>query len=980
MFLKKIEIQGFKSFADKKIINFDSNITGVVGPNGCGKSNIAEAIRWVLGEQSTKSLRSETMSDVIFNGSAKRKMVNIASVTLVFDNSRRSLPIDFDEVSVSRKYNRHSSVGEYFINNAPVRLKDILDLIADSGIGKDSLSMISQGNISSFAESKPIDRRSIFEEAAGVAKYKKRKNESFSKLTRTQENISRVNDIVFELEKQVNPLRRAAKKAQVYVEKKTRLEAIEITVLVKQIQKLRLDIETFEQELFDLTTQTTLKSTHISVEENHIQQLKGQINLIDREIAQLQDDLMKAIHEIQTLETRKIELDEKRKYILETGSDEEKLEQIKLLLHDSKIEYDDRVSRKEQLMSEINETSRMIQELNRNWVDLQANSELTKSRLNRLENKEVILQNTIDKPFIGSVGVNAIISAKHSLTGIIDVVSSCIEVKSGYEIAISTALGAASNHIVTKDDEAAKNAIKFLKRNESGRATFIPLNVLKRYSIHQDQMIIAKATEGFLGVASDFVEDKVADGLLSDSFLGNTLVVDSIDHANHLSKLLQHNVKIVTLDGDIIHRGGSMTGGKNRDHHSQIEAKHEIQLVRENIITLKNEFTLISNQFNEHQIKRQKLEETLLNLRLSNAQIEPVIEAKRAKYERLLNEYDQLSSKDETLNESFEETLITSLNQQYSHRDEIRQLIESKRENKVKLTFDLERKDKHVLSLRREFVEISSQEKKIEIELTRMKTQLDGSLNRLSSDYSMTYEYASTQPMVDELENAQDEVAKLRAEIQSLGNINMDAPTEFEAVNERYEFLTDQLAELNKAKKQLEDLIHEMDQIMIERFSQTFNAINQHLPEVFASLFGGGKARLVLEDPNDLLNTGIDIDVAPPGKTIQNIRLFSGGEKSLIAISVLFAILKTRHVPLCVFDEVEAALDQANVERFAKYLKKFAQDTQFIVITHRPGTMAMCDNLYGVTMPEDGVSDMLQVKLLDAMTLAEPSGGVDGVA
>ncbi len=980
MFLKKIEIQGFKSFADKKIINFDSNITGVVGPNGCGKSNIAEAIRWVLGEQSTKSLRSETMSDVIFNGSAKRKMVNIASVTLVFDNSRRSLPIDFDEVSVSRKYNRHSSVGEYFINNAPVRLKDILDLIADSGIGKDSLSMISQGNISSFAESKPIDRRSIFEEAAGVAKYKKRKNESFSKLTRTQENISRVNDIVFELEKQVNPLRRAAKKAQVYVEKKTRLEAIEITVLVKQIQKLRSDIETFEQELFDLTTQTTLKSTHISVEENHIQQLKGQINLIDREIAQLQDDLMKAIHEIQTLETRKIELDEKRKYILETGSDEEKLEQIKLLLHDSKIEYDDRVSRKEQLMSEINETSRMIQELNRNWVDLQANSELTKSRLNRLENKEVILQNTIDKPFIGSVGVNAIISAKHSLTGIIDVVSSCIEVKSGYEIAISTALGAASNHIVTKDDEAAKNAIKFLKRNESGRATFIPLNVLKRYSIHQDQMIIAKATEGFLGVASDFVEDKVADGLLSDSFLGNTLVVDSIDHANHLSKLLQHNVKIVTLDGDIIHRGGSMTGGKNRDHHSQIEAKHEIQLVRENIITLKNEFTLISNRFNEHQIKRQKLEETLLNLRLSNAQIEPVIEAKRAKYERLLNEYDQLSSKDETLNESFEETLITSLNQQYSHRDEIRQLIESKRENKVKLTFDLERKDKHVLSLRREFVEISSQEKKIEIELTRMKTQLDGSLNRLSSDYSMTYEYASTQPMVDELENAQDEVAKLRAEIQSLGNINMDAPTEFEAVNERYEFLTDQLAELNKAKKQLEDLIHEMDQIMIERFSQTFNAINQHLPEVFASLFGGGKARLVLEDPNDLLNTGIDIDVAPPGKTIQNIRLFSGGEKSLIAISVLFAILKTRHVPLCVFDEVEAALDQANVERFAKYLKKFAQDTQFIVITHRPGTMAMCDNLYGVTMPEDGVSDMLQVKLLDAMTLAEPSGGVDGVA
>lgn len=978
MFLKKIEIQGFKSFADKKIINFDSNITGVVGPNGCGKSNIAEAIRWVLGEQSTKSLRSETMSDVIFNGSAKRKMVNIAAVTLVFDNTRRSLPIDFDEVSVSRKYHRHSSSGEYFINNAPVRLKDILDLIADSGIGKDSLSMISQGNISSFAESKPIDRRGIFEEAAGVAKYKKRKTESLSKLARTQENISRVNDIVFELEKQVNPLRRAAKKAQLYVEKKTRLEAIEITVLVKQIQKLRHDIDLFEQELFDLTTQTTLKSTHIGVEETQIQQLKLQINTIDRDIAKLQEDLMLSINEIQTLETRKIELDEKRKYILETGSDEEKLEQIKLLLNDSKIEYEDRLSRKEQLVQEIQSTSHMIQELNRNWVELQAQHELLKSRLSRLENKEVILQNTIDKPYIGSVGVNAIISAKHSLNGIIDVVSACFDVKSGYEIAISTALGAASNHIVTKDDEAAKNAIKFLKRNESGRATFIPLNVLKRYHVHHEHLIVAKSTEGFLGIGSDFVSDKVADGLLSESFLANTLVVDNLDNANHLARLLQQSVKIVTLDGDIIHRGGSMTGGRNRDHN-QIEAKLEIIQVRENIDKSRQELDELSGRLNESLLQRQKLEENLLNLRLANAQIEPIIEAKRAKYERLLNEYEQHSQPEDAQHESFEETLITRLNQFYSIRDEIRQSIESKRESKVKLSFDLDRKDKYILTLRREYVDLSSNEKKLEIELTRMKTQLDSAIQRLSSDYAMTFEYATTLPMVDDVEDAQEEVTKLRAEIQSLGNINMDAPIEYEAVNERYEFLNEQLNELNKAKKQLEDLIYEMDQIMIERFSHTFNTINQYLPDVFASLFGGGRAKLVLDTPDDLLNSGIDIDVAPPGKTIQNIRLFSGGEKSLIAISVLFAILKTRHVPLCVFDEVEAALDQANVERFAKYLKRFSQDTQFIVITHRPGTMAMCDNLYGVTMPEDGISDMLQVKLIDAMSLADPIGGAHDV-
>lgn len=974
MFLKKIEIQGFKSFADKKIITFESNITGVVGPNGCGKSNIAEAIRWVLGEQSTKSLRSENMSDVIFNGSAKRKMVNIATVTLLFDNSRRSLPIDFDEVSIARKYHRHSATGEYFINNSPVRLRDILDLIADSGIGKDSLSMISQGNISAFAESKPIDRRGIFEEAAGVAKYKKRKLESLSKLARTQDNISRVNDIVLELEKQVNPLRRAAKKARVFMEKKARLEAIEITVLVKQIQKLRHDITLFEQELFDHSTQATLKTTHIAVEDHQVQQLKANVNAIDREIATLQEDLMRAINEIQTLETRKIELDEKRKYIIETGNIEEKREQIKLLLRDAKAEYEDRLTRKTQLVSEIQATSHNIQALSKIWIENQTQAELLKSKLNRLENKELNLQQTIERPYSSSAGVNAIIAAKHSLSGIIDVVSACFDVKAGYEIAISTALGAASNHIVTKDDEAAKHAIAFLKRNESGRATFIPLNVLKRYFVQHDQLIVARASVGYLGLAAEFVHDKVAAGLLSDSFLSNTLIVDTLDNANHLARLLQHNVKIVTLDGDIIHRGGSMTGGRNRDH-SHIEAKIEIVQVRESVTALRVELQEVTNKLQVIQSQRQKLEEDLLNLRLANAQIEPIIEAKRAKFERYLSEHEQHHQQETVNHISFEESLITRLNQSYSLKDDIRQSIESKRESKIKFLFDLERKDKYIQQLRREFVELSAQEKRLEIELARMRTQLESALLRLSSDYAMTFDYALTLPKIDGLEDAHDEVNTLRAEIQALGNINMDAPSEYETVNSRYEFLNQQLDELNKAKKQLEDLIQETDHIMIERFTNTFNTINMHLSEVFAALFGGGRAKLILDTPHDLLNSGIDIDVAPPGKTIQNIRLFSGGEKSLIAISVLFAILKTRHVPLCVFDEVEAALDQANVERFAKYLKRFAQDTQFIVITHRPGTMSMCDNLFGVTMPEDGVSDMLQVKLIDAVTLVEPLGG-----
>lgn len=968
---------GFKSFADKTVIHFNSDVTGIVGPNGCGKSNIAEAIRWVLGEQSVKSLRSTSMSDVIFNGSQKRKMVNLAQVTLVFDNSKHLLDLPYEEVSITRKLHRNSSGGEYFINQNPARLKDIIDLISDSGIGKDSLSMISQGNVSNFAEAKPSERRVIFEEAAGVAKYKKRKNESLSKLLRTQENIDRVNDIVYELEKQVNPLKRAAKKAKRYVEKKERLEKIEIAVLISHIDQLSKDIKQMDNDLFDLQTQSSLYETTIAVNETSMIQLKEKASTLDREIAQQQEDLMNVVSEIQTLETRKIELDERRKYALEVGDLEEKSAQLSSLLSEAQLEYEDRTQRKEQLKNDINDINEQLVELNKSLLDQQTNYDLLTNQHRKLSSKKEVLTNMVERPFLSNAGVSSVLAAKSSLPGVIGAVVDCLNVDSGYELAIDAALGAANSHIVTEDEKAARQAISFLKTNRGGRATFVPLTVLKERYLSNEAMVVCENTSGFLGLAFDFVKETLPEEKLSRAFLQNVLVVDELENGNKLATLLSYRYKIVTLDGDVIHRGGTMSGGRARENSSIIQAKAELLTIDARLNELQETIDAQSQALEESHNQKNSINETMLQRRISLAQIEPVVEAKRSKYERLKSELESLFPQLQEPNANFEDKLITALNEVYSKRDQITSDINSKREQKVAILFELDRKEKQVHSVRKQFNEYLAKERAIEVELSKMKTNYDHYVERLNSDYQMTIEYARTLERIEEIEAAQEEVASLRIELANMGNINMDAPSEFEEVNTRYEFLVEQLDQLIQAKKELTTIIDEMDTIMVERFSDMIVSINEVLSDVFASLFGGGKAKLVLDQPDDLLNTGVDIEVFPPGKTIKSIRLFSGGEKSLIAISVLFAILKVRTVPLCLFDEVEAALDQRNVERFASYLKNFANQTQFVVITHRPGTMALCDVLYGVTMPEDGVSEMLRVQLVDAVKMGEETKEVD---
>lgn len=981
MFLKRVEMQGFKSFADKVVITFDHAITGVVGPNGCGKSNITDAIRWVLGEQSVKSLRGNSMTDVIFAGSADRRMVNLAEVTLVFDNSAHLLNSDTEEIEITRRLYRNTAEGEYLINRVPCRLKDIVDLILDTGLGRDSLSMISQGNISSFAEAKPIDRRAIFEEAAGVSKYKKRKIESLSKLERTKDNLERVADIVTELERQVNPLRRQAKKAELFRQKKERLQQIEIAVLVNDIDQMNQEIEQADATLFDIESQTVMHNTTIQVHETAVQEGKRHMSVLDNEINRLQDELMRTVNEIQTLETRKIEVDEKRKYAIEVGNSEEKAKELSSLLEEAHFEYEDRKKRFDQLNVDIELLTQQMSATAMELVEANQKNDEAQMMLRRLQNRREILENMVREPFNSQAGVKSIMDNKTSFQGVLGVVAQSLKPLAGYEEAIQVALGGAMFNIVTVDEQAARKCIEFLKKNQSGRATFLPARVCRPRLINQDHRVVCENSAGFLGAASDFITCEKQFDIINESLLQNVIVVDTLAHGNALAELLKFSYKIVTLEGDVIHRGGSMTGGKTRNSTSLITAEKELNEIKTTILSKEAAQQLAQKELAEVSRKRSSIESQLMEKRISMAQLEPVVDAKRAKYERLKNDYELLApdhSEAEYTEESFADSLIQQLNSSYSRRDEITTSIKVKREERFKLSADTERKEQQIRQIRKDLEMASASERAIQIDRAKISTRLENSLNRLTSEYQLTFEYAQSKVSEGNYENAREEVMQLRSEIESLGNINMNAPEEFSEVNERYEFLTKQMNDLIESRDKILGAIDEMDEVMTRMFKEMFDKINAELNETFRVLFGGGKARLILEDPNDLLNTGIDIDVQPPGKQVQNIRLFSGGEKSLIAICVLFSILKVRPVPLCIFDEVEAALDQGNVERVARYLKNFSNETQFIVVTHRPGTMEQCDVLYGVTMQKQGVSQMLKVELKEAVGLAEESEAVVG--
>ena len=972
MFLKRIELQGFKSFADKTVIQFDQDITGIVGPNGCGKSNVNDAIRWVLGEQSVKSLRSGTnMSDIIFSGSEYRKPVNMARVTLVFDNSTRVFDSDFDEIEITRQILRANNEASYFINKTPCRLKDINDLVMDTGLGKDSLSIITQGNISSFADAKPEDRRSLFEEAAGVAKYKKRKKVSLSKLEQTKENLDRLQDILDELERQISPLEKQAKKAEKYISLRDKLSKIEISVLVEDIDQYNEKINQINKELFDIQAMHTSENAELLKQETRLENIRKEMYALDKQINELQGKYTKAMEENYQLERRKIEQDEKRKYMLKVADKKARQKEIQAMLEEARFEYQDRHQRLMQTQQDLNNRRNIVNDLKTKISKARYESDQANNILTQLQNRRQVLENMMKQPFAHQQGVRSVMQAKNSLSGVYGVVSELLIAHADKALAVNAALGGSIYQIITKNEADARNAISFLKRNRSGRATFLPLSVCHPRKMNEQVITIASTSPGFLGFASECVDCKEIFDPVKERLLGNVIVVDTLQNANETAKRLRYAYKIVTLDGDIVHTGGSMTGGVTKNQSTPVTMRQELDTINSKI---EGQKIKADSCLNETEILTQKLQkenDAIVTLQIELAKLENIYATKKAKYDSILAEYQELGVDIEENAELAQDDLVVQMSKMHAVLDSLSLEIQSLRQSRFDKGNDAEQLENQIRLVRREMNSKQSQIHNYEMEIVKIKTQLENALNRLSTDYEMTYEYALTKKEDVEIESAKEEVIQLRQAISRLGNVNLDAPNEYKEVKERFDFMTSQKEDLEKASQQILAAIDEMDKTMISQFTEMFNKINAELDGVFKAMFGGGRASLSMVDPDDVLNTGIDIDVQPPGKMVKNIQTFSGGEKALIAISVLFAILKARTMPLCIFDEVEAALDQANVERFARYLSHYRGQSQFIAVTHRPGTMEQCDTLYGVTMQKDGVSKVLKVQLKDAVHIAK---------
>ncbi len=979
MYLKKIEIHGFKSFADKVNVTFEQGITGIVGPNGCGKSNISDAVRWVLGEQSVKSLRGASMSDIIFAGSQDRKAQNVAEVTLVFDNSDRFVAIEYDEIEITRRIYRHGKDAEYLINRQICRLKDVVDLIMDTGLGRNSLSIISQGNISSFADSKPDERRMIFEEAAGVSKYKKRKLESIRKLERTKENLERINDIVAELEKQVGPLKRQKQRAEQYVSLKEQLTEIEINVLATEITSANTSLEELKKHIKDLTEKHASIEADILLNDNANDECKKKMFTLDSEVNELQTTLFEAMNAVSNLETTKIEVDQKRKYLMQqTNPDDlkEKARHLKEVLSEALHEYNDRVERFNNESSKIKEMQLQLEDANRKLSEKSRTLDTYSHDISKSKLQKEMIEDAMKNKTNLHYGVKSILESSKNNPGIIGIIEDLIQPISEYDIAITTALAGSTQFIVTKNEEYARNAISFLKKNKAGRATFLPTTVMKPRTVNHDHMLVLQTLKGYLGVASDFVEYDKQIGNVVANLLGNVVICDTLENANIISKSLFNRYKIVTMSGDVVNVGGSMTGGSAFKKTSTNQQSRELKEIEEFIgqketmvIRLKNDLKLLDNESKE-------LSHDILQSQMAFAKLEVVVQRKKENMMSIKAEYESITNQQVELDNfasgETENKLISELNEAISKRDELTNTIKSKRELRMKYVNENEQLESELRELRQLSKGIQDDITKNTINATKIESTLENHLQRLNEEYKMTYEFAlehSTGPI--DIMQARQDVATLRFEIERLGNVNLDAIEEYKIVSERYETMDEQRLDLIQAQDTILAAIDEMDTIMVKQFSETFEKINVEFNEVFRTLFGGGKANIRYSDPTNILETGVDIDVQPPGKAVQNISLFSGGEKALIAISCLFAILKVRPIPLCILDEVEAALDIANVERFAKYLREFAKSSQFIVVTHREGMMEECDILYGATMQQKGVTKLVSVKLEEAKGLTE---------
>ncbi|MED4691156.1 chromosome segregation protein SMC [Peribacillus frigoritolerans] len=1186
MFLKRLDVVGFKSFAEKISIDFVPGVTAVVGPNGSGKSNVTDAVRWVLGEQSAKSLRGAKMEDIIFSGSDTRKALNFAEVSLTLDNETNSLPIDFHEVSVTRRVYR-SGESEFFINNQGCRLKDIIDLFMDSGLGREAFSIISQGKVEEILSSKAEERRVIFEEAAGVLKYKTRKRKAESKLTETQDNLNRVHDILHELEGQVEPLKIQSSLAKEFLAKKDELEQIEVALTVYEIEELYEKWEKLSQELEKHNEMEQQMAGQLQDREAHLKKLRDSLATLETSINGLQEILLNASEELEKLEGRKEVLKERKKNAAQNKSQLEKaivegeaaVERLSLqkereteILHALNLEVkgiSETLHEKQKSLGLFNSDIEAVIEAKKSdyieWLNKQASaknekqyllqqlaqqehknakldmenekfltermeitakkmeySQLMDNMTKQLEEHVTYFRNQQNKlnaakdtyqkqettlykayQFLQQAksrkelleemeddyagffqGVKEVLKAKETLRGIEGAVAELIKVPKEYETAIETALGGAMQHVVVEREEHAREAISFLKKNRYGRATFLPLSVIKAREISANQLSMLKSHSAFVGTGSSLIQYDDRHAAIAENLLGTVIITTDLKGANDLAKMMQHRFRFVTLEGDIVNPGGSMTGGALKQKTtSLLSRKTELEELQQKLAAMEvktnqlekqvkqlkvdvgvQEQTLeqtrktgerlrLQEQTLKGELREVELQERNVNERLhlydldKNSyleeqqqktarleELEELLESCKSEIEgldRLISEMteqkqSQQSSKESLAEETNElKVMLASKRGQLQNQKEKMERIESDlskessrlAENKDDLGLltnemtdsssgeesledmaqqklldkngaiegiTIKKQEKNELLMEVETLELSLKEenrlyrgiveviKDEEVKLTRLDVELENRLDHLREEYTLSFEGAKEQyPLMMPADEAQKRVKLIKLAIEELGTVNLGAIDEYARVAERYEFLLSQKEDLQQAKDTLFQVIDEMDDEMKRRFADTFYSIRKEFEQVFKALFGGGRAELKLTNPDDLLNTGVDIIAQPPGKKLQNLSLLSGGERALTAIALLFSILKVRPVPFCILDEVEAALDEANVVRFSQFLRKFSRETQFIVITHRKGTMEEADVLYGITMQESGVSKLVSVRMEESENFLE---------
>ena len=1180
MYLKRIETIGFKSFADKTVVEFERGVTAVVGPNGSGKSNISDSIRWVLGEQSAKSLRGGKMEDIIFAGTSTRKPLNFAEVTLVLDNSCQSLPIDYDEVSITRRVYRTGD-SEYLINKQKVRLKDVIDLIMDSGIGHDSLSIISQDKVKAIVEARVEDRRVIIEEAAGVLKYKMRKKEATRKLESTSDNLSRVQDIIFELEDQVEPLRKQSEKAEKYTVLKKECSESEISVLAYDIKTLNDQMERSKKERKEVEFEHLSINGKIATDERRMDNLKQTQQAQEQQLEALQTELVETSELIQKLQGQRDVLKERHK---NASSNKEQLteQQVELeqqlelatkqleLATSSMKETESRLLAKQKQLNQVTEEYQHLEEnlktelestreayfedvnelasVKNQYISINQQikkTEVTLERISGDENKSLIDRETLrreqegfkqeydklsaqlkekreeyqtlqkthqhslkqlemetnrfrqlthqvdkmmnrlqwledaQKDFSGfNEGVKKILKAReqNQINGIEGAVAELVSVPKELELAMDVVLGPVMQQIVTTSDDAAKNAIDFLKRHHAGRATFLPLNVIKSRVLPMDVLNRIQNNQDVVGVASQLVGYEERYRQIVENILGSIIVTKDLNVAKNLAKQLNYRYRIVTLEGDVINAGGAMTGGAvKRQGSSLLRQKNEIedcqkkiaelneeveqsnglqqelqevvknsekqlsklqsagerlkdkmsetnqqklafeyrekaqnerdellrierreheseykQLVEKNndlaesrlrlenrIESAKGIIDTLEEQLEQQEEMKTQLMEVMTELKVEVAKLETALTSEIATHYRLQEESGQAKERLAELINRLEQSeqemlgnddevisLETQIEQQKESRESIVEKIQEQRLTLTKVSQELEILEREVRESHKIHQKMTESINQLDVAIGKVDVEMDLMIKKLEEEHQMTFDYANEHyPLKGSIEEVKQKIRSLKGQIASLGEINVAAIAEYQRVKERYEFLTTQRDDLIEAKANLEETINEMDQEMTIKFKETFDLVRVEYIEIFKKLFGGGTADLVLTDPHDLLNTGVEIIAQPPGTKLKTSNLLSGGQKALTSIALLFAILKVRTVPFCVLDEVEAALDEANVSRYANYLKAFSKETQFIVITHRKGTMEKADVLYGVTMQERGVTKLVSVRM-----------------